>query len=133
MRKEIILVTAAIIKKNGKYLITQRPPGGHLALKWEFPGGRVEFGEDPKESLKREIKEELGINIDVLSLFDYSSFVYDNEKHIILLAFSCWMFPGRIRKIGINDYKWVTLKKIAKYDFCGADILLIKKLQEKEG
>lgn len=132
MQKEQIIVTAAIIEKEGRYLITQRPEGGHLPLKWEFPGGRVKLGEDPKECLEREIKEELGINIHVFSIFDCSSFVYDNSRHIILLAFSCYMYPGKIKKIGIKDYKWVTLKTMTQYDFCEADIPIIKKLQEKE-
>jgi hypothetical protein len=58
-----ILVTAAIIKNKGKYLITQRPKDKHNGLRWEFPGGKLNFGEEPRECLEREIQEELGIKI----------------------------------------------------------------------
>jgi len=132
MKKELLVVTAAIIKKKGKYLITQRPEGKHLARKWEFPGGIVEFGEDPKRCLKREIKEELGINIKIKELFDYSSFVYNNKRHIILLAFLCDFLSDKIKNIGIKNYKWVNPKEMNNYNFCKADILLIKKIKNKQ-
>ena len=63
------LVTAAIIINNGKVLIAQRAEKQKLAGKWEFPGGKIEFGETPEECRKREIKEELGINIEVNDFF----------------------------------------------------------------
>lgn len=129
MKKKLLLVTAAIIKKNSRYLITQRPKEKHLGLKWEFPGGIVEFGEDPKDCLKREIKEELGINIKVKQMFDYSSFIYNNGRHIVLLSFLCDFVSGKIKKLGIKDYKWVISKNMNKYDFCEADIQFIRKLQ----
>src|SRR4030043_170443 len=127
MKKELLIVTAAIIKKKGKYLITQRPEGKHLARKWEFPGGIVEFGEDPKKCLRREIKEELGINIKVNKFFDYSSFIYNNKRHVILLAFLCDFVSRKIEKLGIRDYKWVTTKDMNNYNFCKADRPFIKK------
>lgn len=81
MKKEQMIVVAAIIEKGGKYLITQRPESKHLAKKWEFPGGKVEFGEDPKERLKQELKEELDAKTHVFnSIWDYSSSVYENEN-----------------------------------------------------
>lgn len=130
MRKELLLVTAAIIKKRGRYLIAQRPRGKHLSGQWEFPGGIVEFGEDPEECLEREIKEELGINIKAKKIFDYSSFIYDNKRHIILIAFLCDFLSGKIRTIGIKDYKWVRPREMRSYKFCKADLLFVKKLQK---
>lgn len=135
MPKKQIMVVAAIFQRGDKYLITQRLENTrYLPLKWEFPGGKVEFGEDPRDTLKREIAEELGIEIHVFeSIKAYASFVYDNEMHIILLAFSCYFDAGlqSIRKIGIKDYKWVTPNQMSRYDFCEADIPLVKKLQEE--
>ena len=131
MKKEQMIITAAIIEEDGKYLITQRPAGGHLPLKWEFPGGRVEFGENPKDSLKREIKEELGADLHIFSIFGHSSFTYNNLRHVILLAFNCYLYPGTLRKIGVKDYKWVTLKTMNRYDFCEADIPIVKELQKR--
>jgi len=139
MKKEQILVAAAIIERLGEYLITQRLAGKHLAGKWEFPGGKVEFGEDPKERLMIEIKEELGIEtkegvgneVHVSKLLGYSSFVYENNRHVILLAFSGFLGSlVQVRKIGVQDYKWVSPKEMRKYDFCEADRLFVKKLQK---
>lgn len=132
MKKELLIVTAAIIKRRGRYLITQRLEGKHLAKKWEFPGGAIEFGEDPKRCLKREIKEEIDINIKVGKFFDYSSFVYDDQRHIILLAFLCDFLSGKIKNFVIRDYKWITSKEMTNYDFCKADIPFIKKIQKHE-
>lgn len=123
------MVTAAIIKKRGKYFITQRPEGKHLAGKWEFPGGAVEFGEDPKRCLRREIKEEIGVNIKVNKFFDYSSFVYNKKRHIILLAFFCDFLSGKIKKLVIKNYRWVTPEDMINYNFCKADILFVKKIK----
>lgn len=130
MQKEQMIVTAAIIKKDGKYLITQRPLGGHLALKWEFPGGRVKFGETPEFSLMREIREELKIEIMVDGLFGLSSHVYNGIRHVILLGYLCEFISGMIKKE--VKYAWVTPKEMDNYDFCEADIPFVKKLQAKE-
>ena len=128
MKKELLIVTAAIIKQHGKYLITQRPKGKHLAGKWEFPGGIVEFGEDPRKCLEREIKEELGIKIKAREVFGCSSFIYDRKRHIILLAFLCNFISGKVRNIEIRDYRWVLPKEMKKYNFCPADRTFLKKL-----
>lgn len=124
-----ILVTAAIIEKNSKYLITQRPKDKHNGLRWEFPGGKINFGEDPRECLEREIKEELGIKIKAEEIVEYSSHVYGEEKHIILIAFKCKFISGEIKKIEINDYAWVSLKDMKNYDITEADLPFIEKLK----
>ncbi|MBI2452061.1 (deoxy)nucleoside triphosphate pyrophosphohydrolase [Candidatus Pacearchaeota archaeon] len=123
-----ILVTASIMKNNGKYLITQRPENTHNGLRWEFPGGKLNFGEDPRKCLKREIKEELGVDIEVLDIFEYSSHVYENTKHIVLLAFICKYRGGEIKKLHIKDYAWVTKKEMSKYDITQADLPFVRKL-----
>ncbi|NQU78845.1 (deoxy)nucleoside triphosphate pyrophosphohydrolase [Candidatus Woesearchaeota archaeon] len=126
-----ILVTAAIIEKEGTFLITQRPKDGrHNGGRWEFPGGKVEFGEDPRVCLAREISEELDIMIDVHLVFECSSHVYDGEKHIILLAFQCNYISGDINTIDIEDYAWIKPEDAGKYDICEADIPFINKLRQ---
>ncbi|MCX6711556.1 MAG: (deoxy)nucleoside triphosphate pyrophosphohydrolase [Candidatus Woesearchaeota archaeon] len=93
-----ILVTAAIIKKNNKYLITQRPNDGrHKGSFWEFPGGKLKVGENPRAALEREILEELGIKIKAGEIFEISSHIYDKIKHIILLGFYCEYISGDIQ------------------------------------
>ena len=135
-----IVVTAAIIKnKEGKYLITQRKPDAHNGLRWEFPGGKLELGETPEDCLKREIKEELGIDIEVKDVFDVSSFVYEKEKdsetikkHIVLVAYHCEYHgpDDGIKKEGINNYAWVSIEdfKDKKYNITEADQRFVEKL-----
>ena len=126
-----ILVTAAIIEKEGKFLIAQRLPGVHNALRWEFPGGKPDFGEDPRIALKREIKEELDIEIKVKDIFECSSFVYGEEKHVILLAFLCDYISGEIKKLTSNDFAWVSPVEMDKYDITEADIPFVEKLKTR--
>lgn len=123
-----LLVTAAIIKKDGAYLLTQRPPDKHNGNRWEFPGGKVDFGEEPRDCLAREIKEELGITITVGELFDVSSHVYQEEKHVILLAFLCNYGSGIIQKHDIQNYAWVSPKEFSSYDITEADRPFIARL-----
>ena len=124
-----IIVTCAVIENNGKFLITQRPKDTHNGLRWEFPGGKLKFGEDPKSCLEREIMEELGIEIKALEILEYSSHVYSGEKHIVLIGFTCEYVSGKIKKLNINDYVWVSLTEIFKYDITEADLPIIEKLK----
>ena len=108
--KMSIYVTCAIIKnpaQNGKYLITQRPKDTHLALKWEFPGGKKEKGENSQQALEREIREELGIEVKAIKLLGTNSHSY-GDRNIVLEAWICNHISGEIRKIKINDYAWKT-------------------------
>lgn len=125
-----MIVTAALIEKDGNYLITQRLKGSHNALRWEFPGGKVDFGEDPRSCLEREIKEELNIDIKAKSILDYSSHVYDVKKHVLLFGFFCEYISGEIKLHGIKDYAWVNLKEMSKYDMTEADLPFIKMLKK---
>ena len=127
-----IIVTAAIIENNGKYLITQRLKQSHNGLRWEFPGGKLNFGEDPRKGLEREIMEELGIKVTAGEIFEYSSFVYTAEKHIVLLGFKCEYVSGEIQKLSINDYAWVYPDEMSKYDITEADLPFVHKLGENK-
>lgn len=126
-----ILVTAAIIEDKGKFLITQRPKDTHNGLRWEFPGGKLDFGEDPRDCLEREILEELGIKIKAGEILEYSSHVYNREKHIVLLGFKCKFLSGKIQKLKINNFIWIKPEEISKYDITEADLPFIKKLKQK--
>ncbi len=125
-----ILVTAAIIENDKKFLITQRKANSHNGNRWEFPGGKVDFKEDPRVGLVREIEEELGIDIKAEDLLEYSSHVYGGKKHIVLLGIHCKFILGEIEKKDIQDFRWVTLEEMNSYDITEADLPFIEKLRK---
>jgi 8-oxo-dGTP diphosphatase len=124
---ERIIVTAAIIKDNGRYLIAQRKKDSHLGLKWEFPGGKLEVAEDPEKCLAREIKEELDITIEVIDIFEVVSHSYE-QKNILLLCYMCKLMKGTPKSVDCNDFKWVALSEMPKFDFAEADRPVVEKL-----
>ncbi|ODA39241.1 8-oxo-dGTP diphosphatase MutT [Desulfosporosinus sp. BG] len=121
-------VTAAIILKNNKVLIAQRVPSDKLAGKWEFPGGKIELGETPQECLKREIKEELDVDITVLNFFGESIFAYPSGT-IKLMAFWCKWISGEFTLKVHSQIVWVDRHELGLYDFAPADISLVEKLK----
>jgi 8-oxo-dGTP diphosphatase len=123
-----IVVTCALIQKGDTYLLTQRPQDKHNGGRREFPGGKVDFGEDSRVCLKREIQEELGIDIVVGELFECSSCVYDEVKHVLLLAYHCTYVSGEIVFHDVADIAWVTIEEMTDYDITEADIPFIQKL-----
>ena len=122
-------VTAAIIIDKNKILIAQRGANEKLAGKWEFPGGKIELGETPQECLKREIKEELEVDIAVGNYLGESIYTYPNGE-IKLIAYFATILEGDI-KLSVHDkVEWITISQIDKYDFAPADIPFIEKLKE---
>ncbi|EGW35927.1 8-oxo-dGTP diphosphatase MutT [Desulfosporosinus sp. OT] len=121
-------VTAAIILKNNKVLIAQRAPSDKLAGKWEFPGGKIELGETPQECLKREIKEELDVDIAVLNFFGESIFAYPSGT-IKLMAFWCKWISDEVTLKVHSQIVWVNRHELGLYDFAPADIPLVEKLK----
>ncbi len=120
-------VTAAVIRKGKKILITRRPEKGLLGGLWEFPGGKQKPGESLEECLKREIEEELGIEISVGESFMQVNHAYSHFK-ITLHPFFCRHLKGRIQKIGVMDYRWVTSAELSEYAFPRADQRVIAYL-----
>lgn len=134
LRARIILVTCGVIWQGRELLIAQRKPDSLLEpLKWEFPGGKIEFSEDPPTALKREIKEELNFEIEVSDIFCVSSHNYrlgpDEVKHVLMLAYSCAYKKGIPEIRDVHDFKWVTVETLDEYDFAAADIPIIERLK----
>jgi len=121
-------VTAAIILKGNQVLIAQRAPGENLAGKWEFPGGKLEPRETPRECLKREIREELDVDIKVLDFFAESIYEYHNGT-IKLLAFWCQWISGNLSLKVHSQIAWVHHNELDLYDFAPADIPLVERLK----
>lgn len=123
----IVLVTAcALVDADGRVLLTQRPEGKSLAGLWEFPGGKVDPGETPEESLIRELHEELGIIVKpaCLAPLTFASHTYETF-HLLMPLFICRRYEGIPRGMEGQVLKWVRPKDMRDYPMPPADIPLI--------
>jgi mutator protein MutT len=121
-------VSAALIFRSGKLLITRRHADAHLGGLWEFPGGKREPDETFEQCLVREIREELGVEISVGKLFVSVSHAYP-EKTVHLKFFVCRLERGEPQLLGCEALKWVVKSELEDYKFPAADACLLNKLQ----
>lgn len=125
-------VVAALIRENGRFLICRRPAHKARGMLWEFVGGKVEAGETKEQALIRECKEELGIRIEVQSLFAELTHVYpDLTVHLSL--FLARIAEGIPQLLEHSALRWISVAEIDAYEFCPADqeiLLKLKSLQE---
>lgn len=120
-------VVAALIWKDNKFLICQRPANKARGLMWEFVGGKVEKGESKEEALIRECREELDIQISVGEKFTEVTHEYpDITVHLTL--FNATVEKGEPQLIEHNAINWITPAEIPQYDFCPADEVILKRL-----
>tara|TARA_Y100000590_G_C15446370_1_gene910913 strand:- start:62 stop:448 length:387 start_codon:yes stop_codon:yes gene_type:complete len=124
-------VTAAVLEKEGEYLIAKRKKNDILGGLWEFPGGKIEEGETAEECLKREIKEELNIIVEVNELILSKHHKYP-KGCFELIAFKVKYISGEIILNEHDDYKWVPYEKLAMFNFLPADIPIIDKLKNND-
>ena len=104
--KPHIQVTAGLIRKDGRVLITRRPDGSHLAGTWEFPGGKQEAGETLKTCLEREIREELGVDVRAEKLLFVVKHEYD-ARVVTLNLFECACLKGKPKALEGQEIRWV--------------------------
>ena len=128
-RRHIRVVGAMLQNAEGRYLITQRPPKATLPLLWEFPGGRVEEGEPDERALAREIREEMGVEVEVLeqalhTRHDYPTYDIDFRVYRCRLTSP----ESAIQHLRVHDHRWVTLEEMSKYKFPDADAKTLAKL-----
>lgn len=124
-----IVVTAAVIERGDLVLITRRRPDASLeALKWEFPGGKMEAGESPEKCLRREILEELALDVTVGPLVGVSSHVYPSPSgealHILLLCYRC-SSDGEPQALEVDAFRWVSRSELNRFEFAAADVPLL--------
>lgn len=122
-----LLVAAAIIEHDGKILLARRRQDAPYPLLWEFPGGKVEKAEDPKDCVVREIREELAIEIAVTGIYDVIFYRYP-ERHVLVLAYLCRWQEGEIRDVEVAEHRWVSPAEIATFDLLPADIPLALRI-----
>jgi mutator protein MutT len=123
-----IEVSAALIFRDGKLLITQRHAKAHLGGRWEFPGGKRESGETFEQCLVREIREELGVEIAVGELFEEISHTYP-EKSVHLKFFLCKLLSGEPQPLDCAAVKWVEKAGLDAHEFPAADARLLERLK----
>ena len=123
-----IEVSAALIFRSGKLLITQRHANAHLGGLWEFPGGKREADENFEQCLVRELREELGVESSVGEVFEEVTHAYP-EKTVRLKFFICRLVRGEPQPLGCGAVKWVKKSELAEYAFPAADARLLDKLR----
>ena len=127
----VLVAAVALLDADGRVLIAQRPPGKALAGLWEFPGGKIEPGERPEETLIRELREELGIEVKeaCLAPLTFASHAYDSF-HLLMPLYVCRRWDGLVQPREGQALKWVRPRELATYPMPPADEPLIPALIE---
>ena len=123
----MIIVAAAIIRKDDLILLTRRLATVHLAGLWEFPGGKVEPEESLEAALRRELREELDIEANVLDEF-YTTTHHYPTKSVELHFFNCTIASGELRAIEVAEFRWVKSSELHAFEFPEADRELVDRL-----
>ena len=129
-QRKITHVVAALIWDEDKFMICQRP--GHKArgLLWEFVGGKVDPGETAQQALIRECREELAVEVSVGDIF--MEVVHEYPDLLVQLTlFNAAVASGVPQMLEHNDIRWITVEEIPNFDFCPADVDILKKLQRE--
>jgi 8-oxo-dGTP diphosphatase len=121
-------VVAAVIERDGMVLIGRRKPGKWHALKWEFPGGKVEPGETPAVALRRELDEELNIRAEIGELVADYEYRYPERPPIRLIFFTVTGFTGEIVNREYHDLRWEKRRLLPEYDFLDGDVDFVRML-----
>ena len=129
--KTVLVSAVALIDRDGRVLLAQRPEGKSMAGLWEFPGGKVEGGETPEAALVRELQEELGIETwnSCLAPLTFASHTYD-DFHLLMPLFACRKWNGIVQPKEGQTLKWVYPKDFSNYPMPPADIPLIPILRD---
>jgi len=125
-------VAAALIIREGQLLICQRTRYQSMPLKWEFPGGKIEHGEQPIDALRRELEEELGIVPQIGDEVARIRHFYSNGTAVELRFFRVEAFSGEVENRIFRDVRWVERSELPTFDFLEADLVLVKQIAAGE-
>jgi 8-oxo-dGTP diphosphatase len=129
--QKVIDVAAGLVFREGRLLITQRRPDDHLGGLWEFPGGKREPGESFEACLRRELIEELGLEVEPGELVESITHSYP-EKTVHLRFYRCACGSGELQLLGCQAAVWVRLDELNQYHFPAADAKLLQLLRERK-
>ena len=129
----IVEVVAAVIERADLILIGQRKPRGRHGLKWEFPGGKVEAGEEPRAALARELREELGIEAHIGGEIERYDFSYSAGKVTRLIFFHVTEFTGEPVNLDFEQITWAARNRLPGYDFLEGDVEFVRRLARPGG
>jgi len=124
-----VVVVAAVVRRAEEILLTRRMKGAHLEGFWEFPGGKLEDGEDPEDALVRECREECGIDVAVDDILDVAFHRYPG-KDVLLLFYGCRLLAGDVQHLGVAEHVWTTPEELDGYELPPPDARLVAKLQK---
>lgn len=121
-------VVAALLVRDGKILVCQRTKHQTMPLKWEFPGGKIEEGEQPRDALRRELEEELGIEATIGDEVARMRHEYKSGNAVELRFYVVKEFRGELENRIFRDMQWADRKELPSYDFLEADLKLVSDL-----
>ena len=126
-----IHVVCAVIEQNGLLLCAQRSETMALPLKWEFPGGKIEPGEAEEPALKREIQEELNVEIEILERMPVHDYAYTPEKIIRLIPYRCTIKDvSQLKAREHAELRWVERHKLLELDWAAADVPVVNDIMQ---
>lgn len=126
-------VVAGLIFDHGRLLVCQRNSRGSFALKWEFPGGKVEEAEGYEDALRRELKEELDIEAGGLCQIFQHEHLYPKIARVNLRFFRVEDYSGKLKNLVFQQMKWVLIEELAQLDFLEGDFPIVRKLVSSYG
>ncbi len=122
-----LIVSAALLRKDHKILITKRPAAKQQGGFWEFPGGKLHSDETPQQALQRELREELDLEVEVGAIFEVVYHRYDWGP-VLILVYECRPLSTVIRNLEVDDHRWISVEQLSEYDLLAADRPIIDKL-----
>ncbi|PYM03626.1 MAG: hypothetical protein DMD82_16465 [Candidatus Rokuibacteriota bacterium] len=124
-----VRVAAAVVRRAGRLLLTQRPPGGPLGLQWELPGGKIEEGESPEHALERELREELGVRARALEIVEVVSHDYAHGLEVEIVFVRCELDSFEFRpSAAVHAVRWVNPAEVDLEDVLAADREFLRDL-----